>query len=179
MTSNRSLGGLRARNAGKATETWFETSCRQYDGVVVRRNYMHTEIIANSPKGFAKIMGKAYPDWDVVIGPLDGKSCLIDAKSVSSKNKKTMEFEGTLSKQYHAMLDNIKVGGLGFFLVEWKHDSYGSDFRLFSAAALRPNRLEMGKRPSMTFVRDQGLPIDLNRGLPDWLPVVIDYAKGM
>ena len=167
----RQEGGNAARLSGEASEDIFAESMKYYTATGVcrpTRQYIKTRITSQCKPGFAKIVGRAAPDWFVNV---KGHAVWVEAKTRKAKDFYTMPLDKTNVNQWEHMKDEIRFGAKCFYIFEWRHKSFsgGSEWRLYDVSNMKAT-VEFGKVPSVRFDREGGILVPSPNGWPDWVP---------
>ena len=160
----------KANNEGTLAEKQVDLSLRRYRtlGLAVGVPTYPKPLVVGYDKRLkaqlVRFTEQGPPDRSISIKALGGRACWLEIKTWQAENKHT------LSKrihQYHQMQGAMRYGAaLGFYLVKWRTKG-GDDWRLYPVQDLVEQHLQI------VFRREQGRKVEVVRGYPDWLAVVM------
>lgn len=172
--SNRKLGGLKAKRSGEIAEGEFDISAAEYAQFgLVHCQPTYAEFVVLSRLSGSKCVGyfkeKATSDRVLSIAELGGRACWIEIKHVKAKAQKTIQ---NTMHQYRQMYDAQRDGNaLCFYIVRWNHNE-DIEWRLYPIDVLDADYDDV----TLTVTRENGLLVG-GAVSPDWLPVVMEYAR--
>ena len=171
---NRVKGGGTAKKRGDLAEQEFDLAARSYmNHGLLSLHELHAPFIT---QGSAKLGGrkrlygyyKKQSEADrLVVLPPNGRACFIEVKSAMPKRKDSIWLLDASLHQYDSMALAAAHGALGLYALRWRLDQ-GREvaWRLYPVQELERTEKHI------TFSLTEGRLVEIEGGLPDWLPVV-------
>lgn len=176
----RRQSGKKAKRSGELAEREFDIAAQEYErfGLIhcqpTYAEFVVTERVkqgANRGQCIGYFRAKGTSDRVMSIAELGGRTCWLEIKHVHNKGKKTIQ---NTHHQYRQMFEAKRDGNaLAFYILRWNNGG-DVEWRLYPIETLDVDY--HGNEDGIEFVRDSGLLVG-GVAYPDWLPVVMDYAK--